>query len=45
MVEKDCFWEMSLPLPTFDDNVSPSLSHSFALGPIELENLGSSSTP
>ena len=22
MVKEDCFWEMSLPLPTFDDNVS-----------------------
>ena len=45
MVKEDCFWEMSLLLPTFDNNVSLSLSHSSGLGPIGLKNKGSSSTP
>ena len=44
VVEKDQFWEASLPLPTFDDNVSPSLSHSSGLGLIGSENSRSNST-
>ena len=36
---------MSLPLPTFDDYVILSLSHSFGSSPVGQKNLGSSSTP
>ena len=38
MVKEYRFSKTSLPFPTFDDNVSPILSHSSSLGLVVLEN-------
>lgn len=38
---EDLFKEPPLPLPTFDDSVSPSFLHSFGSSLIKSENLGS----